>query len=77
MRAKSFVQDFFRQLNQIIRVRQSARRDIFKKFSCDFKKFIYDQKRVDDYFQSLFFELESLKENKYQSQALKQKEMHI
>ena len=34
---------------------------------CDFKKFIYDQKRVDDYFQSLFFELEALKENKYQS----------
>ena len=34
---------------------------------CDFKKFIYHQKRVDEYFQSLFFELESLKENKYKS----------
>lgn len=34
---------------------------------CDFKKFIYDQKRVDDYFKSLFFELDLLKDKKYKS----------
>ncbi len=34
---------------------------------CDFKKFIYNQQRINDYFKSLFFELESLKGNKYKS----------
>ena len=34
---------------------------------CDFKKFIYNQKRIDDYFKSLFFDLEQYKNNKYKS----------
>ena len=34
---------------------------------CDFKKFIYNQQRINDYFKSLFFELEGLKGNKYKS----------
>ena len=34
---------------------------------CDFKKFIYNQQRINDYFKSLFFEIESLKGNKYKS----------
>lgn len=36
-------------------------------FYCDFKKFIYDKQRVNDYFQSLFFEIDSLNEKKYQT----------
>lgn len=34
---------------------------------CDFKKFIYNQVRINEYFKSLFFELETLKDNKYKS----------
>lgn len=34
---------------------------------CDFKKFIYNQQRINEYFKSLFLQLESLKENKYKS----------
>ena len=34
---------------------------------CDFKKFIYNQKRVNDYFKSLFFELKQYENNKYKS----------
>lgn len=34
---------------------------------CDFKKFIYNQKRVDDYFKSLFLQCNTLKEKKYRS----------
>lgn len=34
---------------------------------CDFKKFIYNQKRINEYFQSLFFELEKYKDRKYKS----------
>ena len=34
---------------------------------CDFKKFIYNQERINDYFKSLFFQLEMLKDNKYKS----------
>lgn len=34
---------------------------------CDFKKFIYNQARVDGYFKSLFLELKQYKEKKYKS----------
>lgn len=34
---------------------------------CDFKKFIYNQKRINDYFQSLFFELKQYETKKYKS----------
>ena len=34
---------------------------------CDFKKFIYNEKRIDGYFESLFFDLEKFKQNKYKS----------
>lgn len=34
---------------------------------CDFKKIIYNQKIVDEYFESLFFELEKYKNSKYKS----------
>lgn len=34
---------------------------------CDFKKFIYNQNRINEYFQSLFFELKQYKDRKYKS----------
>ena len=34
---------------------------------CDFKKFIYNQVRINDYFKSLFFELNQYKDRKYKS----------
>ena len=34
---------------------------------CDFKKFIYNQNRINDYFKSLFLQLETIKDNKYKS----------
>ena len=34
---------------------------------CDFKKFIYNQMRIDNYFKSLFLDLEQYKNNKYKS----------
>lgn len=34
---------------------------------CDFKKFIYNQDRVNGYFKSLFFEIEQLNDNKYKT----------
>lgn len=34
---------------------------------CDFKKFIYNQERINDYFKSLFFQLDQIKDNKYKS----------
>lgn len=34
---------------------------------CDFKKFIYNQKRIDDYFKSLFLDLEQYSAKKYKS----------
>ena len=34
---------------------------------CDFKKFIYNQQRINEYFKSLFLQLENLKDNKYKS----------
>lgn len=34
---------------------------------CDFAKVIYNQKRIEAYFKSLFFELEPLKKNRYKT----------
>jgi oxygen-independent coproporphyrinogen-3 oxidase len=34
---------------------------------CDFKKFIYNQKRIDDYFKSLFLDLQQYSHKKYKS----------
>ena len=34
---------------------------------CDFTKFIYNQQRINEYFKSLFFELEKYKNNKYKT----------
>ena len=34
---------------------------------CDFKKFIYNQTRIDNYFKSLFFDLQKYENNRYKS----------
>ena len=34
---------------------------------CDFKKFIYNQQRINDYFKSLFFDLSKYENNKYKT----------
>ena len=34
---------------------------------CDFKKFIYNKQRIDDYFESLFLDLSKYKNNKYKT----------